>query len=353
MGNTLFGPCPANSQLTIERCIMKKLLASISILQLALWIIAIMTVWRYRQQLFQVRCRILISTLLSFELIFIVMQYSLGLPTEYKFVFMIFQEIFKIASFLYCIYFYLKNALYFIHEDSAGKFINWMRVSMLGFLMLLSTTLFVWVALRLTEVVTKDPCFDWIWLIYRCVTLLLIASIISVGVYIQRKVRSKTKMLFDTEDDKSDPIEEPKPPKTTMQLLSEDTQTELIDHTVNNTTVLKRKLAIEQGIKKMWFWFSFIITVCAFDVAYNIYWQINNGANNCYSYTNNEMVNAIIFFFARFISLLLPFFPILSSFLGRELLWVLVCCCCFNIKRRATMDQEESNSYSEGGKYII
>jgi len=99
---------------------------------------------------------------------------------------------------------------------------------------------------------------------------------------------------------------------------------------------------INKSLRKMWIWFLFIIGVSIFDVLYNIYWMFVPNFTGWDNFTHNQAVNAWIFLFARSISLLLAFFPIVASFLGRQILLAMLCPWMTNRRR---IEEEEDNPY--------
>lgn len=131
---------------------------------------------------------------------FIVVHYTLGLPSDYNIVFVIIQEFFKISSFVYVVYFYLKHAVNYTEENRGSQFVQVMKIFLAFFVLVLGITLFIWVVLRVVSVIKGDPCRDWTWLIYRSVTLVLICTVVTVGIIVQQKVKQKTKEKFGIVD---------------------------------------------------------------------------------------------------------------------------------------------------------
>lgn len=292
---------------------MRKVLAVASIILFLFWSLAIFTLWRYRQEMFQVKSRLFVWTLIAIKLFFLMVHYSLGLPPYINIAFVIIQEYFKISAFLYVVFYYIKQAVNYTAEEGGIRMVKTIGICLLVFDFALAATLTTWAVLRLTDVFDTLPWRDLIWLAYRSVTLLLIISVVTVGVVIQRKVMKKSNELK-------------------MSL---------------NATNIQRKEFIVKSLKQMWISFSMILFVSCFDVAYNAYWQVKAKPQNCADYTNNDLLNAFMFLAARSISLLLPFFPVMHCFIGRELLTVLLCCCCRKFKKKKHQEFYESKTYSD------
>lgn len=309
---------------------MNKVLASIAIAQFTFLILCIFVLVRYREQLFQVRSRLLIWSLLGIELFFVVVHYTLGLPSDYAIVFVIIQEYFKISTFLYVIFFYLKQAMNYSEEEKGKIFIKYMKIAIVVFAFVLAVTLFVWAVLRVTRLITDQPWRDWTWLLYRSVTLLLVVTIIFVGLYVQKKVKLKSDGIVESIDDRlssMDVSDSDEAPELYVR-CNERTEKEITGKFYLTSSFNRKQLAITKTLRHMWICFSMIIFICVFDVAYNLYWRININADNWSMYTNNDLTNAIIFVVSRFISLLLPFFPVIYAFMGWEFMGAVLCCCC-------------------------
>jgi hypothetical protein len=131
-------------------------------------------------------------------MVFIVVHYTLGFSSDINIVFVIIQEFFKISSFVYVVYFYLKHAVNFTEEDKGRKFVLVIKFLLLSFMLMLGIALFIWIILRICDVVKKDPCRDPFWLGYRSITLLLILTVVTAGVTVQQKVKKKTKERYGT-----------------------------------------------------------------------------------------------------------------------------------------------------------
>ena len=240
--------------------------------------IAIFTLWKYRQQLFQIKSRALIVSLLSIKMFFVMIHYSLGLPSNYAIVFVIIQEFFKISAFLYVIYFYLKHAVDYTENENGRKFVSFLRVGFATFTLGLFVTLFIWAILRLTRVITTDPCRDYLWLVYRAATLALIVCVMISGYIIQRKVRARTKSLYGTTNPAIvNPGTEPSTGKFFIDRPKETGDDSSEEESENQyyvtSSVIRQMDAINKSLCNMWLCFITIIFVCTFDVTYNIYWQ--------------------------------------------------------------------------------
>ena len=160
------------------------------------WTICCISLWKYKEQLFQVKSRIIILSLLGIEFFFVMSHYSLGLPSEYAIIFVIIQEFFKISAFLYCIFFYLKQAIDFTDEERGRKFIKILKITLSLFWIIAGIVLFIWAILRISKFITEYPCKDKTWLMYRIITLILVISTITAGVIIQRRVTLRTVNLY-------------------------------------------------------------------------------------------------------------------------------------------------------------
>ena len=112
----------------------------------------------------------------------------------------------------------------------------------------------------------------------------------------------------------------------------------------DSSLVNQKHGAIKRKLRKMWIWFSFIIFIGVFDVVYNLYWHFIPNFTHWDSFTHSRIANAWIFLISRFISLQLAFFPIVSSFLGGQLILALMWFCC---RKRRRVEEEEENIYYE------
>ena len=97
---------------------------------------------------------------------------------------------------------------------------------------------------------------------------------------------------------------------------------------------------INKSLRLMWIWFVVIVFIWVFDVAYNLFWHFNPKFKGWGKFTGNTVWNAWIFLFMRVISLFLPFFPIVYTFLGWKLIANLLWPWCF--KRKDFGDDETS-----------
>lgn len=327
---------------------MNKVLACIGIVLFAFCMVALFTLLKYREQLFQVRSRLLIIWLLSAKMFFIMVHYTLGLPGEYSIVFVIIQEFFKVSTFLYVIYFYLKHAVDYSEDANGRKFIKVMRFGFSSFWLGVFVTLFIWAVMRLSNIFDEDPWRDYLWLVYRSVTLLLVISVVIAGFTIQRKVKERTKSLYGTANPAIvNPATEPSTGKFFIDKpkeLGEESEQSTGQYYVTSS-VLRQMNAINKSLWNMWLWFTTIILVWMFDVGYIIFWRLQKDFERCDSYTDNNAINAWIFLTARTISLIVPFFPIMYAFLGWELIKVLLWCCWAS--KRALGQTNENLDYSD------
>lgn len=292
---------------------MNKVLSVSAIILFFFCSLAIFTLWKYRQEMFQSRSRIFIWALVAIKLFFVMLHYTLGLSSYINIVFVIIQEFFKISAFLCVVFYYIKQAFDYTKEDNGSTLIKVVKIFLIWFDIALAITLTVWAVLRLTNVIDAEPWRDITWLLYRSVTLVLIIAIIIIGIVIQRKVMKKS---------------------TTLRM------------SLNCSSTLRKEFTIN-SLRQMWISFAMILFVCCFDVAYNIYWTVKVNPMDCMNYTDNDTINAFIFLIARSISLLLPFFPIMHCFIGWQLLTVLLCCCCRRFRNRKQQEFYGSKASSD------
>lgn len=229
---------------------MNKVLASISIAMFSFLMLCMFVLWKYREELFQVRSRLFICGLLSVELLFVMIHYSLGLPSTYSIVFVIIQEYFKISAFLYVIFFYLKQAINYTEEDRGRKFIKGMKFSFIIFIALLAVTLSIWAILRATHLIHDLPCRDWTWLLYRSLALIMVVTVIFVGLFVQRRVIHKTDRLVASNNTSIiNSIDEIEKEYSDKILPSTD---KLAGKFYLTSSFQRRKKAIQKTLKHMW-----------------------------------------------------------------------------------------------------
>lgn len=346
MGNGLFSNCQTQTHYTTERWIINKLLVCINLILALINIWIMIVVYLQREMIFQVRSKILIWSLWLLQTLTVSLHYGANFNMDTKTIFVIAQEFIKIWIFMYAVYFYLKHAIDFTIQNGK-KYIFWIKLSIMTFLTLLSLTMLTWVILRETKVITTYSWRDYVWLIFRLITTILIITIIIVGIKVQKTVERK----FSTESLKNDLM------KSTDSLINPSNSEAENSHgrfakPTNNvagkyyltSSAIRNREAIKKSLHQMWFWFSVIIFVCILDLAYNIFWITKNKDIRWDDFVHDsDVANAIIFLVIRSISL--------SWWIPAILFWLIRCSSVMAIftiwwPRRGETYQNRDSDYS-------
>ena len=125
----------------------------------------------------------------------------------------------------------------------------------------------------IAHTIPEDPCRDYIWLVFRSMTLMYILTIIFTGYFIQKSVYNKyiSKYQEQHATTNSSLVSSSSESETDIEEMfkEQNEQFEL------SRSAIRNRNALNKSVKSMWFCFCLIIFVCIIDVFYIAYWLLN------------------------------------------------------------------------------